>query len=129
MAICRKCSRTIGAYPGADTKCGRFYTTLIVARRMARRQRRAFSGGRFRISLKPCYLISRPYLNRGGEDTKSHYIIEVIECPALSGYPHCSPQQCRYLERRQPGDGLIATLVDAPMIVRPVFLAHFLHAP
>src|SRR6266480_5131318 len=87
MAICRKCSRTIGAYPGADTKCGRFYTTLIVARRMARRQRRAFSGGRFRISLKPCYLISRPYLNRGGEDTKSHYIIEVIECPALSGYP------------------------------------------
>ena len=70
MAICRKCIRTIGACPGADTRCGRFYTTLIVALRMVRRQHHAFAGGRSRISLKPCYPTSRPSLNRGGENTK-----------------------------------------------------------
>jgi hypothetical protein len=37
--------------------------------------------------LKRCSLILRPCPSRGGENTKSHYIIEVIKCPALSGYP------------------------------------------
>ena len=87
IGICRKCTRTIGACLGIDTRCGRSCTTLIVARWMARRQRRAFSGERSQISLKQYYLISRPCLNRGGENTKAHYVIEVIECPALSGYP------------------------------------------
>ena len=35
---------------------------------------------------------------------------------------------CRSLELRKPSDGIIFTVVDAPMILRPVFLAHFLHA-
>jgi hypothetical protein len=87
MGICRKCTRTIGACLGVDTRCGRSCITLIVALWMARRQRRAFSGGRSRISLKQCYLISRPCPNRGGENTKSYEVIEVIKCPALSGYP------------------------------------------
>ena len=37
-----------------------------------RHQPRAFSGGHSRLSSKPCYLRSRPCLNRGGENTKSH---------------------------------------------------------
>src|SRR5437660_286111 len=48
--------------------------------------------------------------------------------PCGRGIVHRSPQQCRHLERRQPCDGIIAPVVDAPMILRPVFLAHFLHA-
>ena len=87
MVLCRQCTRTIGACLGVDTRCGRSCTPLIVALWMARRQRRAFSGGRSRISLKQCSLISRPCPNRGGENTKSYYVIEVIKCPALSGYP------------------------------------------
>jgi hypothetical protein len=35
---------------------------------------------------------------------------------------------CRYLELRKPSDGIISTVVDAPMILRPVFLSHFLQA-
>jgi hypothetical protein len=29
-----------------------------------------------------------PYPNRGGENTKSHYVIEVSRYPALRGYPN-----------------------------------------
>ena len=41
--ICRRCTITSEVCPGADTRCGRSCTTLIVALRMARRRRRAFS--------------------------------------------------------------------------------------
>ena len=87
MGICHTCTITIGACPGGETRCGRSCTPLIVALWMARRPRRAFSGGRSRISLKRCSLIWRPCPSRGGENTKSHYVLEVIKCPALSGYP------------------------------------------
>ena len=64
-AICHKCITISGDYPSSDTRCGPSCITSIVALRMARRQRRAFSGGRFRISLKRCYPISRPCLDLG----------------------------------------------------------------
>ena len=34
-----------------------------------------------------------PYPNRGGENSREYYVIEVIQCPALSGYPLVDPTQ------------------------------------
>jgi hypothetical protein len=71
-AFCRKCLITSGACPSSATRCGRCCITSMVALWMARRQRLGFSSGRFRISLKRCYPISRPYLNRGGKNARLH---------------------------------------------------------
>jgi hypothetical protein len=87
MAMYRPCIITIEAYPGTDTRCGPLYTPLIVALQRVRRQRLAFSGGRSQISLKRCYPTSMPCLSRGGENTMERQALDVIQCPALSGYP------------------------------------------
>ena len=78
-----------GECQSTGTRSGRCCITSIVTLGMARHPPRAFSGGHFRISLKQHSPTSRPCLNRGGENAESHYAIEVIACPALSGYPTC----------------------------------------
>jgi len=90
MALCRKCIRTIGACPGADTRCGRLYTTLIVALRMAQRQRLDFSGRHFRIALKRFYPISRPCLSLEDENTRWRYVIEVMKVSRFKWIPVAS---------------------------------------
>ena len=85
MAICRTCIRTIEACPSAETRCGRFYTTLMVALQMGRHQHRDFSGGRSQIFLKRCCPTSMPCLRRGDENILWRSVLDVIKCPALSG--------------------------------------------
>ena len=74
-ALCPKCTITSGDCRSGDTRCGPSSITSIVALRMARRPRRAFSGRHSRISLKRCYRISRLYLNHGGENTRCKYSV------------------------------------------------------
>jgi hypothetical protein len=50
-------------------------------------RRLGFLAGRFRISLKPCYLTSRPCLGRDNEIRPACEVADVMRCPALSGYP------------------------------------------
>jgi len=84
----RHCITISGEGQSIGTRYGRCCIISIVALGMARRPPRAFSGGHFRISLKQLYPTLRPCLNRGGENAKLHYAIEVIGRPALSGYPN-----------------------------------------
>src|SRR5262249_40454132 len=76
-----------GGYRSTGTRRGPSCITSIVTPQTVQPRRRGFSDGRFRISLKRCYLVLMPCPNRGGENIREHYVIEVIQCPALSGYP------------------------------------------
>lgn len=77
-AICRTCIITTAACPGADTRCGRLYTTVIVALQMGRRQRLDFSGGRSPIFLKRCCPTSMPCLSRGDGNILRRSVLDLI---------------------------------------------------
>src|SRR5215471_6538601 len=59
----------------------------MVTRRMVRRQRRGFSGGRFRSCLRRCYPIVKSCLGLDTAKRRERYVTDIMECPALSGYP------------------------------------------
>src|SRR5712691_11601458 len=84
-----------------------------------------------------CFISTKPYIPLIKQLHTGHCGIgSSAPCPFIEGVADASGTMegvflegvCRHLERRKPGDGIIATVVNAPMIVRPVFLAHFLHA-
>ena len=85
-AFCRNCITISGAYPGGDTRCGRSYIISMVEQQMVQRQRRGFSGGRFRICLRRCYPISKSCRGRDNEKRRERYVTDIMECPALSGF-------------------------------------------
>ena len=86
-AICHKCITIIGGCPSGATKCGPSCITLIVALRMAQPRQLAFSAGRFRIFLKGFYPTSMPCRGRGNAVVLACEVVDVMNCPALSGYP------------------------------------------
>ena len=63
------CITISGDYRSRGTRCGPFCIISIVALRMARRQHPVFSSGRFQISLKRVYPMSRSCL--GLDNTKT----------------------------------------------------------
>jgi hypothetical protein len=50
-----------------------------------------------------------PYPNRGGENTKSHYVIEVSRYPALRGYPGL-PEELKLPKEVDPNEKRIQQL-------------------
>jgi hypothetical protein len=93
MALGRRGITISEACPSVDTRCGQSYTTLMVELQRARRQRRDFSGGPFRISLKRGYPTSRSCLSLGDENTMQRYVIEVMAVSRFKWIPR-SPSCC-----------------------------------
>ena len=87
MGLWHSCIIISEACPGTDTRCGPFCITSIVAPQMERPPRPGFSGGRFRISLRRFYPISKSCLGLDNAMTMSRYVTDVMKCPALRGYP------------------------------------------
>ena len=108
MVLWHSCIRISEACPGTATRCGPFCLTSIVAPQMERPPRPGFSGGRFRISLRRCYPISKSCLGLDNAMTMSRYVTDVMKCPALRGYPFVA---LRVLGAVRPRvDGLVDNL-------------------
>ena len=98
-AFCRKCITISGAYPSSVTRCGRSCIISIVKRQMVRHQRRGFSSGRSRIFLRRCYPISQSCLGLDNEKMRECYVTDIMECPALRGYPKRNTTRCSAMTR------------------------------
>ena len=83
----RSCITISEAGQSTGPRCGRCCITSIVELGMARRQRRDFSGGPFRISLKRCYPTSRSCPSLGDENTMQRYVIEVMAVSRFKWIP------------------------------------------
>src|SRR4029453_16375329 len=73
-------------------------------------QRLGCLGGRFRTSSKRCYPTARPCLGLDNARTGERYVTDIMECPALSGYPPAVP--CRL------GGHTQRTLMSLPQLGR-----------
>ncbi len=64
------------------------------ARRRARRQRRVFSRGRFRLSVSQWSPLARPCLRRGDAHTKERSVLEVMKVSRVQWIPNnCKPNR------------------------------------
>jgi hypothetical protein len=87
MALSRKGIITIADCHNNDTRRGPCCITVIVEPWMARRQPLAFSVGGFQTSLRP-YSPTWPRCpDLGNANAKLGSGVDVLNCPALSGYP------------------------------------------
>ena len=101
-AFCHTCSTSSGACRSSATRSGPSSTMSMVAQRMARHPQRAFSDGRFQISLKRYSPISRSCLGLDNAKTRSCYVTDSRMCPALSGYPNEDIAKCLNFSYKAP---------------------------
>jgi len=85
--LARHSSPSSGGARSHGTRCGPAGLTAMVAPQTRPHRRRGCADGRFRSALQRCSLVWMPCPNRGGDHPRESYVLEVIQRPALSGYP------------------------------------------
>src|SRR6266849_516602 len=87
MALWRHSITISEACRSGATRCGRFSIPSIAVPQMARRPQHGFSGGSFLTFLKQCYRKSMPCPGLENAIRPWRQLVDVMRCPALSGYP------------------------------------------